>query len=47
MWQFILGFGSGIYIGTYYDCKPSLNFIKNCLKNIIPEDAIPKEKNSK
>jgi hypothetical protein len=47
MWQFIMGFGAGIYIGTKYDCKPSIDFIKDCIKKSIPEEAIPKEKNNK
>lgn len=47
MWQLLLGFGSGVYVGTYYDCKPTLNLIKSCIKNIIPKDAIPKEKDEK
>ena len=28
MWQFIIGFTSGIYIGTYYDCEPTIDIIK-------------------
>ena len=47
MWQFIMGFGAGIYIGTKYDCKPSIDFIKDCIKKSIPEEAIPKEKDDK
>tara|TARA_A100001015_G_scaffold64599_1_gene71351 strand:- start:309 stop:428 length:120 start_codon:yes stop_codon:yes gene_type:complete len=39
-----MGFGVGIYVGTKYDCAPTINFINNCLKNNIPEDAIPKKK---
>ena len=39
MWQFLLGFATGVYVGTYYDCKPTIDFIKkNCEKNL------PKEK---
>ena len=44
MWQFLMGFGVGIYVGTNYDCAPTINFINNCLKKNIPEDAIPKKK---
>ena len=27
-----MGFGVGIYVGTKYDCAPTINFINNCLK---------------
>jgi hypothetical protein len=44
MWQFLCGFGAGVYVGTVYDCKPSLIFVRKCIKNFIPEEAIPKKK---
>jgi len=44
MWQFLCGFGVGVYAGTIYDCKPTLQFVKTCIKNFIPEEAIPKKK---
>ena len=44
MWQFFLGFGTGIYIGTNYDCKPTVKFISECIKQNIPKEALPKEK---
>jgi len=44
MWQFLCGFGAGVYVGTIYDCKPTMAFVKNCIKNFVPEDAIPKKK---
>ncbi len=47
MWQFILGFGAGIYVGTNYDCKPTISFISTCIKNNIPEDMVPKKKEEK
>ena len=37
MWQFLCGCMSGIYIGTYYDCKPALVFIRDTVKNQFPE----------
>ena len=41
MWQFIVGFSIGIYVGTYYNCKPQIvNIIKTIKKN-IPD---PKDK---
>ena len=36
MWQFITGFGFGIYIGTYYDCKPALEFVRKTIKENMP-----------
>ena len=39
-----MGFGAGVYVGTVYDCKPTINFLKECIKKTIPEDAIPKKK---
>jgi len=44
MWQFLMGLGVGVYVGTSYDCNPSINFIKECIKNNIPKDALPKKK---
>ena len=28
MYKFLLGLGTGIWIGTYYDCKPTIEKIK-------------------
>ena len=44
MWQLMMGFGLGVYVGTIYDCKPTVTFISTCLKNNIPKDALPKKK---
>jgi hypothetical protein len=44
MWQFIIGFGTGIFIGTSYDCKPTVKYITDCIKNNIPVEALPKKK---
>lgn len=44
MWQFIIGFGAGIYVGGIYDCKPTTDFIIKCIKNVIPKDALPTKK---
>lgn len=40
MWQFIVGFGMGVYVGTFYNCKPQIN---NLIKTISIN--IPKERN--
>ena len=37
MWQFIVGWVTGVYIGTYYNCKPTLNYMKKCIKEQFPE----------
>ena len=28
-----MGFSAGIYVGTVYDCKPTVEFISKCIKN--------------
>lgn len=40
----MMGFGVGIYVGTKYDCKPTVDYIKKILDNTIPEEAKPKKK---
>ena len=40
MWQFFLGFSTGIYVGTYYDCKPFMSKIEDFVKQQCP----PKKK---
>ena len=37
MLYFIIGVGFGIYIGTYYNCKPTLDVIIKNIKKGIPE----------
>lgn len=39
MFQFLLGFASGVYVGTRYDCSPLLKQIEK-----IVNDNFPKEK---
>ena len=41
MWQVVLGFSMGVYVGTYYDCKPCLDRINNWAKQHFPP---PKKK---
>ncbi len=38
MWRFLLGFSSGIYIGTYYECKPIVKKIKKIIQDNFPEE---------
>jgi hypothetical protein len=44
MWREFISLGVGIYIGTNYDCKTTVLFITQFLKNNIPNDALPKKK---
>jgi len=36
MWQFALGFSLGVYVGTYYECKPTVDKILEKLKESVP-----------
>ncbi len=36
MWQFFLGFSSGLYLGTYYECKPFMSKIEDFIKQQCP-----------
>jgi hypothetical protein len=47
MWQFVLGFGTGVYVGSMYDCNPTVKFISECIKKTIPKEALPKKKDDK
>ncbi len=40
MWRFIAGFSVGVYIGTYYECKPTIIRVK---KFIIDNFPVPKD----
>ena len=37
MWNFIAGFTAGIYVGTYYDCKPIVGYFLKEIKKYVPE----------
>jgi len=47
MWQFLVGFSAGMYVGTIYDCNPTVKFISDCLKDKIPKEAFPIKKDEK
>ena len=36
MYQFFIGLGLGIYVGTYYDCKPVMKTLGEHIKNYLP-----------
>ena len=37
MWQFICGFCGGIYVGTYFECKPTLEKVVDFVKTSLPD----------
>jgi len=38
MWQFLTGFGIGVYVGTFYDCRPAIRAVRVILKENMPEE---------
>ena len=40
--KFIVGFGLGIYVATYYNCKPIIEKIRKTIEDNIP----PEKKNN-
>ena len=38
MFRFLLGFGMGVCVGTYYDCKPIINEINKAVKKYAPKE---------
>ena len=44
MWQFLAGFASGVYVGTYYNCKPIILEIEKKVREYMPDE---KNKNNK
>jgi len=38
MWKFISGFSLGIYLATYYDCKPIISRIRYFMKENFPKE---------
>ena len=37
MWQFLVGFCGGVYLATYYDCKPAIDFVGETVKEHWPK----------
>ena len=33
MWQMMVGFAAGVYVGTYYNCKPTIVMIREMVKD--------------
>ncbi len=38
MWQVMVGFAAGVYVGTYYNCKPTIVMIREMVKDKMPEE---------
>ena len=43
MFRVFIGFVSGVYVGTYYNCKPLIEKMRECFKNNFPEEKEKKE----
>lgn len=42
----MLGFAAGIYVGTFYECKPTIKMIKSLVIDKMPEEKNKEEKNN-
>jgi len=38
MYKFVLGFVIGVYVGTHYNCKPTLERIEQFLRDNAPKE---------
>jgi hypothetical protein len=38
MYRFIAGFAVGVYVGTFYDCKPTIARIMDFLRDNAPKE---------
>jgi hypothetical protein len=38
MWYFVCGLGVGVYVGTYYNCRPVLDKITKLVKDNMPPE---------
>lgn len=48
MWQFLLGFGAGVYVGTKYDCRPCMKKVESHFVEFFPKkDDSDKEEKKK
>jgi hypothetical protein len=47
MWQVLCGFGAGVYVGTYFECKPTILKIISFAKSSIPEKKDGDDKDAK
>ena len=47
MWQILTGFAAGIYVGTYYDCKPTILLVHQMVKDKFPKERLEKKTKKK
>tara|TARA_B100001559_G_C16444828_1_gene596232 strand:- start:259 stop:438 length:180 start_codon:yes stop_codon:yes gene_type:complete len=40
MWQILTGFAAGVYVGTYYDCKPTILLVQQMVKDKFPKERL-------
>ena len=38
-----MGFGAGLYVGTIYDCKPTVTYVNKDIVNNIPRNKKKKK----
>jgi len=38
MWCYLLSFTIGIYVGTYFNCKPTIERISKFVKENLPDE---------
>lgn len=38
MYRYLIGFSLGIWVGTYYDCKPIINKVKEEIIKNLPKE---------
>lgn len=36
--NFLIGFGLGVYVGTYYNCKPFIKKVKQTITENLPTE---------
>lgn len=37
MWQYLISFSAGVYVGTYFNCKPTIDTVSKYIKDNLPE----------
>ena len=47
MYRNLVSFCVGLYMGTFYDCKPIMNKIISKIKETIPEKELQDENNQR
>jgi hypothetical protein len=47
MWQLLLGFSAGVYVGTKYDCRPCMKYVEERVEEYFPKKDDSSEGESK